>query len=80
MNGPDSTNSPEPKPGIYQHYKGDRYEVLRTAVHTETNDVLVVYKALYGDGEWWVRPLGMFLESVEINGESQPRFMYIGET
>lgn len=79
MNNPDSTGSIELKPGIYEHYKGNRYEVLRTAVHTETNEVLVIYKALYGAGEWWARPLAMFMEYVEIDGVSQPRFTYVFE-
>ncbi len=64
--------------GIYEHYKGNRYEVLDVAVHTETREVIVIYKALYkGDfpeGTLWARPLTMFKENVILNGKSVPRF------
>ena len=56
--------------GIYRHYKGNLYEVLEIAKHSETEEELVVYRALYGDYGVWVRPLGMFTET--INGV--PRF------
>ena len=70
------------KKGIYRHYKGKNYEVVNTAIHTETQEVLIVYKALYetdinNDG-LWVRPIKMFTEHVQINGEDIPRFEYIG--
>ncbi|WP_373779329.1 DUF1653 domain-containing protein [Neisseria dentiae] len=52
------------KPGIYRHYKGNLYEVLGTARHSETEEILVVYRALYGDYGLWVRPAAMFAESV----------------
>jgi hypothetical protein len=68
----------EPKPGIYRHYKGKEYEVLGTARHSETEEVLVVYRALYGARGLWVRPVGMFCESVRVEGESLPRFAYVG--
>lgn len=69
------------KKGIYRHYKGNRYEVVNTAIHTETKEVLVVYKALYetdinNDG-LWVRPLKMFTENVQVDGKTIPRFEYI---
>lgn len=67
------------KKGVYQHYKGDRYEVLDTAKHTETLEELVVYRALYGNYALWVRPLDMFLEDVEINGVKTKRFQFIEE-
>ena len=72
------------KKGIYRHYKGNRYEVVNTAIHTETKEVLVVYKALYetdinNDG-LWVRPLKMFTENVQVDGKTIPRFEYIGNT
>jgi len=67
------------KPGIYEHYKGNRYRVFGVALHSETLAEVVVYQALEGDGSYWVRPLSMFLEGVEVNGESVPRFKYIGE-
>ncbi|MGA4492751.1 DUF1653 domain-containing protein [Vreelandella venusta] len=63
-----------PVPGIYRHYKGSLYEVLGTAQHSETEEVLVVYRALYGDYGLWVRPLTMFTESVNQDGQPQPRF------
>lgn len=68
------------KPGIYEHYKKMRYQVLGIALHSETLEELVVYKALYGDKLSWVRPLGMFFEKVDINGIKQPRFTFIEET
>ncbi|PRY69817.1 DUF1653 domain-containing protein [Halomonas ventosae] len=63
-----------PRPGIYRHYKGPLYEVLGVARHSETEEPLVVYRALYGDYGLWTRPLDMFLESVEVQGEPVPRF------
>jgi hypothetical protein len=71
--------SPEPRPGRYRHYKGKDYRVLQVARHSETEEELVVYQLLYGDFSWWVRPRKMFLESVEHQGASVPRFAYIGE-
>ena len=68
------------KLGLYEHYKGNKYQVLGVAVHSETLEELVVYKALYGEGLTWVRPLKMFLEMVEIKGEMKPRFRYLGES
>ncbi len=64
-------------PGIYEHYKGPRYEVLHTARHSETEELLVVYRALYGERGVWVRPLAMFTETVDIDGEQRPRFRRI---
>lgn len=63
-----------PVPGIYRHYKGSLYEVLGTAQHSESEEPLVVYRALYGDYGLWVRPLAMFTESVTKEGHAQPRF------
>lgn len=63
--------------GKYVHYKGNEYEVIGVAKHSETLEPMVVYKALYGDGGLWVRPYGMFFETVEINGEKIPRFKKI---
>lgn len=65
--------------GKYRHYKGNEYEVIGVAKHTETLEDLVVYRALYGEGGLWVRPLAMFLEDVLVEGGKVPRFMYIGE-
>ena len=71
--------SGEFKAGRYRHYKGKEYLVLCEATHSETLERLVVYKALYGDGGIWVRPFDMFFEDVETNGETVPRFRYIGD-
>ena len=60
--------------GLYRHYKGNLYMVLGVARHSETNERLVVYRPEYGERQWWVRPLAMFLETVRINGQSTPRF------
>ncbi|XUO83158.1 DUF1653 domain-containing protein [Halomonas sp. KM007] len=65
---------PPPTPGIYRHYKGNLYEVMGTAQHSESEEPLVVYRALYGDYGLWVRPLAMFMESVTKEGNTQPRF------
>lgn len=59
------------KKGIYRHYKGNLYEVIDVARHSESLEDMVVYRALYGDFKLWVRPLKMFLEDIEINGEIQ---------
>lgn len=61
--------------GKYQHYKGGVYEVIGVASHSETLEKLVVYK--HGDGELWVRPLAMFTEMVEVNGQKVSRFRKI---
>lgn len=60
--------------GIYQHYKGQQYRVLGIAQHSENEQQLVVYQALYGALGLWVRPLSMFIETMEIDGLLQPRF------
>jgi hypothetical protein len=62
------------KLGKYKHFKGKEYEVLGTAKHSETLEDLVVYKALYGEGEIWVRPLEIFADEVEVDGKKVPRF------
>jgi len=67
------------KLGKYRHYKGNEYEVIGIAKHSETLEELVVYQALYGDHDLWVRPLKMFTEEIEVNGKKIPRFEYIGE-
>ena len=64
----------DPSPGRYRHYKGGAYEVLGVATHSETEERLVVYRPLYGEGALWVRPLAMFVEWVEVDGERKPRF------
>lgn len=65
--------------GIYEHYKGNKYEVLGVCVHSETLEELVVYKALYGERLTWVRPLSMFLENFLIDGIEKPRFKFLGK-
>ena len=67
------------KAGLYRHYKGNRYEVIDIVRHSETEEELVLYRALYGEGGLWVRPLSMFTENVHVDGLSVPRFAYIGE-
>ncbi len=67
------------KSGIYRHYKGNFYEVFFVAQHSETEESLVVYKALYGERGMWVRPYSMFIEKVEVNGNMVERFMYVQE-
>lgn len=65
------------KLGKYRHYKGNEYEVIGIAKHSETLEELVVYKALYGEGQIWARSLKMFLEEVEVNGNKISRFSFI---
>jgi hypothetical protein len=60
--------------GRYRHYKGQEYEVLGVARHSETEEEFVVYRALYGEFGLWVRPVGMFEELVDIDGRLIPRF------
>jgi len=60
--------------GIYRHYKGNLYEVLMTAQHSESEEWMVVYKALYGDKGTWVRPYEMFVEKIEVEDVFIPRF------
>ncbi len=67
------------KLGKYQHYKGNYYQVIAVAKHSETLEELVVYECLYDNprAKVWVRPLSMFLETVEVDGNHLPRFRYI---
>jgi hypothetical protein len=65
--------------GRYRHYKGNYYDVIGVARHSETEERLVVYRCLYGDHSLWVRPLHMFLEDVEVDGRIIPRFSWVGE-
>ena len=67
------------RPGRYRHFKGGEYEVLFTARHSETLEEMVVYRALYGDGGVWVRPLSMWTQQVERDGITQPRFTWLGD-
>lgn len=68
--------------GVYRHYKGDLYEVIGIGRHTETNEELVFYKAKYyspefGNGALWARPLSMFIEIIEFEGKTVPRFQHL---
>ncbi len=65
--------------GRYRHFKGNEYEVLCLARHSETEEEMVVYRALYGERGVWVRPASMWNETVERDGKTTPRFTYIGE-
>ena len=67
------------KPGRYRHFKGKEYELLFTARHSETEEEMVVYRALYGEGGLWVRPAAMWNEEIERDGKRVRRFSYIGE-
>ena len=67
------------KPGRYRHFKGNEYEVVGIAKHSETLEPMVVYRALYGEGGLWVRPAAMWNEIVTRNGKSFPRFERIDE-
>lgn len=66
-------------PGRYRHFKGNEYEVLYVAKHSETLEPMVVYRALYGEGGIWVRPASMWNETVSRDGKTYKRFTYIGE-
>ena len=67
------------KIGKYRHYKGGKYEVIAIARHSETLEDMVVYRALYGDGDVWVRPASMWNESVSFEGKQVKRFELIDE-
>ena len=67
---------PELTPGLYRHYKGQAYQVIDLARHSETEEWHVVYRPLYGDFGLWIRPFAMFVETVEFQGQSVPRFAF----
>lgn len=69
----------ELKPGKYRHFKGGEYELIGIAKHSETLELMVVYRALYGEGGLWVRPAQMWTEHVVKAEYSGPRFVFIGE-
>lgn len=69
----------EIKPGKYRHFKGNYYEVIGIAHHSETMEEMVVYRALYGEHGLWVRPAAMWTETVDRDGYHGPRFEYLGE-
>lgn len=65
-------------PGKYRHFKGNEYELIAVATHSETEEPMVVYRALYGEGGLWVRPASMWSEPVDRDGYQGPRFRYVG--
>jgi hypothetical protein len=65
--------------GIYEHYKGNRYKVIDTVRHSENDELLVLYRTMYGDENLWVRPFSMFFENVQVDGVEVPRFKFIGK-
>ena len=65
------------KPGRYRHFKGNEYDVIGVARHSETMEAMVVYRALHRESGLWVRPLSMFDEHVERDGYSGPRFAFV---
>ena len=67
------------KLGKYRHFKGNEYEVVAIAKHSETLEEMVVYKALYGDGGYWVRPASMWNETVTKEGKTFKRFEFLGK-
>ena len=67
------------KPGKYRHFKGNYYEVMGVAHHSETMEEMVVYRALYGEQGLWVRPAAMWTETIDRDGYHGPRSQYIGE-
>ena len=63
--------------GIYRHFKGNNYQVIDIARHSENQQYQVLYRALYGDFGLWARPLEMFVDEVEVEGQKRPRFEFI---
>ena len=67
------------KTGVYEHYKGSKYQVIDTVTHSETEELMVLYRIMYGNKDLWVRPYDMFFENVTLDSQTVPRFKYIGE-
>lgn len=78
MSATDLSALPSLAPGRYRHYRGGEYEVMAVARHSETLEAVVVYRPLYNDSGWWVRPYAMFVENVVIDGVERPRFQRMG--
>lgn len=74
MTEPDLPPLPTLPLGLYRHYKGGEYEVIGVARHSESLEPMVVYRPLYNDTGWWVRPFEMFVGTVEIDGTVRRRF------
>ncbi len=70
---------PPLRTGRYRHYKGGEYELIGVAYHSETLEPMVVYRALYGARDLWVRPASMWTETVTADGQDVPRFRYVGD-
>jgi hypothetical protein len=70
---------PPTPPGRYRHYKGGEYEVMCTVRHSETHEALVMYRPLYNDTGWWVRPHAMFFGELEVDGKTVRRFVRISD-
>ncbi len=70
-------DKPSIRRGRWRHYKGNEYKVLGVARHSETEEWMVVYQALYGDGDVWVRPAAMWSETVVCDGVAVPRFAFV---
>ena len=68
----------EIRPGRYRHFKGNEYQVYATDIHSETDELMVVYRPLYGEGKLFVRPASMWNELVERDGKTCQRFTYVG--
>lgn len=66
-------------PGLYRHYKGNDYKVIGVGMHTETEEKLVFYQSQYGNFDYWARPVSMWNENVEYEGQILPRFTRIVE-
>ena len=67
------------RPGRYRHFKGNEYELICTARHSETEELMVVYRTLYGEGGIWVRPASMWNEEITRGGRTFRRFTYVGD-
>lgn len=75
----DEKGNSAPSPGRYRHFKGNEYQVIDTVTHSETEQLFVLYRPLYGEGKLWIRPLELFNRPAEIDGKRVPRFSRIDE-
>jgi hypothetical protein len=78
MNFTETNSFPIIPLGTYRHYKGQLYEVIGVARHSETEEAVVMYRTLYNHSGWWVRPYAMFTEQLVFEGVMQPRFLHLG--
>ncbi|MBV1910740.1 MAG: DUF1653 domain-containing protein [Kangiellaceae bacterium] len=70
-------NQKQLKKGTYQHYKGGEYQVIDTVIHSETEELMVLYRPMYGEQKLWVRPFSMFFEQIDFAGKKVERFKFI---